>query len=447
MMMKLMNIVRKDVRVLLSDKKMLAILILMPIILMTILGSGLSGSFQSGTDFEQFNIGIVREYDDVSPQEALESISLIEGIDTQDIELDIDEVIFDEVLKSEDIEKLFVSSEYLSRDSALEALENGEISSVVIFPENFLKDTYINLITPFKQKVEIEIIVDPNQNIKSQIVIAVFSGFENYLNHMITAKSLFTETVIKSGLGYEALENLNKVYESFEGEFGSDINISYSNFEAKKMVNSMEYYSIAMLSMFILFTGGQGGRMMLEEKNQYTYQRMSVSGISKWQMFFGKFITVLIIGIVQISIMIAYTTIALKVSWGSLVNVALITICALLAVAAMGAMISAITLKMGNFKVANMMENFIFQIMAFLGGSFVPVEMLPKVFSNISYFTINGFTLKAYLLNMQGYSILEYRGLLGILLGITVLFISIGIAIMNQEKRWRNVEHHTPADA
>ncbi|MEA3422839.1 MAG: ABC transporter permease [Bacillota bacterium] len=203
---------------------------------------------------------------------------------------------------------------------------------------------------------------------------------------------------------------------------------------------------MAMLSMFILFTGGQGGRMMLEEKNQYTYQRMSVSGISKWQIFFGKFITVLIIGIVQISIMIAYTTIVLKVSWGNFVNVALITTCALLAVAAMGVMISAITLKTGNFKVANLMENFIFQIMAFLGGSFVPVEMLPKMFSKISYFTINGLTLKAYLLNMQGYSILEYRSLLGILLGITVLFISIGIAIMNREKRWKNVEHHTPAD-
>ncbi|MCK5764104.1 MAG: hypothetical protein KAH05_08290, partial [Clostridiales bacterium] len=167
--MKLMNIVRKDVRILLSDKKMLAILILMPIILMTILGSGLSSSFKSGTDFEQFNIGIVREYDVLSPQEALESISLVEGIDTQDIDFNIDEVIFDEVLKSEDIEKLFVSSEYLSRDSALEALGNGEISSVVIFPESFLKDTYINMLTPFKQKIKIEIIVDPDQNIKSQI--------------------------------------------------------------------------------------------------------------------------------------------------------------------------------------------------------------------------------------------------------------------------------------
>lgn len=235
--MKLMNIVRKDVRILLSDKKMLAILILMPIILMTILGSGLSGSFQSGTDFEKFNVGIVREYEFVSPQEALESISIVEGIDTRNIDFNIDEVIFDKVLKSEDIEKLFVSSEYLSRDSALEALGNGEISSVVVFPENFLKDTYINMITPFKQKIKIEIIVDPNQNIKSQIVIAVFSGFEDYLNHMITAKSLFTETVIKSGLGYEALENLDKVYESFEDEFGSDINISYSNFEAKKTVS------------------------------------------------------------------------------------------------------------------------------------------------------------------------------------------------------------------
>ena len=445
--MKTWNIIKKDVRILLSDKKTMVILVLMPIILMTILGAGLSGGFEIGTIVEKYKIGIVKEYNE-NDSNIFESLPFSDQmeIDLDDIDFDIDELIFEDVLMSDDITELFIYEIY-SREEGLKALKTGEIKNLVIFPKDFVKDTYINLITPFRNEIEIEIIADPNNYIETSITRAVFGGFQNYLNHMVTAKNIFIEVALKEGLGYEALENLEMLYDAFDENFDEGVKFQYKSIDAVKMINSAEYYSIAMLSMFILFTGGQGGRMMLEEKQQFTFQRMKLSGISKWQIFLGKFVTVFIVGVIQVFIMILYTSFILKVDWGNWLNLVVITFFALLAIASMGTMISTITLRMGNYKVANVMETFIFQIMAFLGGSFVPVEMLPNVFSKISYFTINGLTLKAYLLNMQGYSILEYRSLLGILLGITALFISIGIAIMNQEKRWRNVEHYTPADA
>ena len=441
--MKTWNIIKKDVRILLSDRTALAILILMPIVLMTILGAGLSGSFESGTMVQKYKIGIVKEYEEVTIDEVIASLPFTDqmDIDLDEIDIDVDQLIFTDVLESEEIQELFTYEIY-SKDAGMIALEKGDIKNLVVFPEDFVEDTLINLITPFRNEVTIEVIADPDYYIETQVTRAVFGGFQNYLNHMVNTKNLYTELALKSGLGYAALDNLEQLYTGFEEGFDEGATIRYQDIESVRTINSVEYYAMAMLSMFILFTGGQGGRMMLEEKNQFTFQRMRLTGISKWQIFLGKFVTVFVVGIVQVTAMIVYTSIVLKVDWGNWVNLIIITVFALLAVASMGTMISAITLRLGNFKVANLMESFIFQVMAFLGGSFMPLEVLPKVFGVISNFTINGLALKAFIFNMQGYGIKEFSGLIINLASITILFTIVGLYIMKDEKRWKRAEHY-----
>jgi ABC-2 type transport system permease protein len=446
--MKTWYIIKKDVVILLSDRKALAILILMPIILMTILGAGLSSSFDTGTLVQRFKIGIVREYESQGIEKLLEELPFADqmDIDPESIDLDIEGILFEEVLDSEEIQEIF-TYEFYTREEGTKALERGEISNLVIFPEGFLRNTLINLITPFRNEVTLEVLVNPDRYIDTQITQAVFGGFEGYLNQMVAVKNIYTDLALKSGLGYAALENLETIYQSLEAGGNQNTNVTYENIEARRSIDSVEYYAMAMLSMFILFTGGQGGRMMLEEKEQYTFQRMRLSGISKWQIFLGKFVTVFIVGIVQVAIMVGYTSLILKVDWGNYFNLALVSICALLAVASMGTLIAVITLRIGNYKIANLMESFIFQVMAFLGGSFMPLEVLPKVFEKISYLTINGLALKGYLYNMQGYGLEEIGTYMVILLGITTLFTGIGLLLMMDEKRWKRAEYHQTQNA
>jgi len=63
--MKIASIIIKDLKILLSDKKALAIMILMPIILTTILSMALKGSFATGdyVELKQINIAVVKKYD------------------------------------------------------------------------------------------------------------------------------------------------------------------------------------------------------------------------------------------------------------------------------------------------------------------------------------------------------------------------------------------------
>jgi putative ATPase len=63
--MKVMSIIRKDLKTILSDKKALAIIIAMPLIIMIILSSALRGIFDGtgGWSIDRLNIAIVRQYD------------------------------------------------------------------------------------------------------------------------------------------------------------------------------------------------------------------------------------------------------------------------------------------------------------------------------------------------------------------------------------------------
>ena len=63
--MKVISIIVKDMKIILSDKKALAIILIMPLILMVILSSALKGTFMSGGtgDIEKVNIAVVRQYD------------------------------------------------------------------------------------------------------------------------------------------------------------------------------------------------------------------------------------------------------------------------------------------------------------------------------------------------------------------------------------------------
>lgn len=56
------NLLRKDLKILLSDRKTLALLILMPLINATILGFALAGIFDDGLPFEELQVAVVKNY-------------------------------------------------------------------------------------------------------------------------------------------------------------------------------------------------------------------------------------------------------------------------------------------------------------------------------------------------------------------------------------------------
>lgn len=454
--MKIVSIIIKDLKILLSDKKALAIMILMPMILTTILSMALKGSFASGEDLdvEQVKIAVVKQYDEQLDAAMFESNlnsnflskgmgeeALEDLIDSSD-EVDPEKIFFEEFLDSEDVSE-FISYRVEDEDYAMELLNNEDVSAVVILPDKFIYDMKINMLTPFRNKINIKILTHPDRNIDGKIVNSVIDAFTNSMSSVIIGKNVIIETAMANNIGDEGFSNMDELMEGMSDVMESiKINIDDVVLEGKKPVDSADYYAVAMMTMFILFAAGQGGRMLLEEKDNQTYQRMVVAGTSKLEMLSGKLIAVFIIAVFQISVMIIFTHFALKVQWGDLNSTALISLSAAFAVAGMGSLIGALTYKAGNYKMANIFENVIIQGMALLGGSFFPIDVMPKFMQKLSFLSLNGVALKAYLKVLTGSNIQDVLNYIAILAIAGAAFTILAVMVLNSKEGKKHVEHN-----
>lgn len=414
--MKIFNMIIKDVKLLLSDKKALAIMILMPIILTTILSMALKGSFVSGEDreVEQVKIAVVKQYDEQSDNEMFKynlmnnliskqmGEDVLKDLTDSGAEIDPEEIFFEEFLDSEDVSE-FIGYRIEDEAVAMDLLKNEDVSAVVILPDKFIYNMKINMLTPFRNKVDIKILTHPDKSIDGKIVDSVIEAFTNSISSVIIGKNVIIEAAMANNIGDEGFSNMDELMENMSDLMKSiEINVDDVVLEGKKPISSADYYAVGMMTMFILFAAGQGGRMLLEEKDNQTYQRMVVAGTSKLEMLSGKLIAVFLIAVFQMAVMIAFSTLALKVQWGNLTSVAVISLSAAFAVAGLGSFIGALTYASGNYKMANIFENIIIQGMALLGGSFFPIDIMPKFMQNLSFLSLNGVALKAYLKVIKG---------------------------------------------
>lgn len=450
--MKAIDVIIKDLKIILSDKKALATMILMPIILTSILSVALKGSFSASTNIDSINIGIVKNYDIQKDTDKFTNV-LTNGMLSKNIpnesskqiseaisKIDVEKIFFQDFLGNKDINKI-VKYSILEENQALQLLKEGRISAVVLLPENFIYDMYTNFLTPFRNKVEVKVITHPDKQMSGQIIEEIMKAFSDTVSSIVINKNVFTET----GLEF----NIDRVYEDVQLIFDKStengntlrINIIYDKIDGKEPVSSFSYYSAAMTTMFILFAAGIGAKSLLEEKDNLTYQRMVIAGTSKWKILTGKFFTIFMIVLIQILTMIEYTTTVLGVEWGNLYYVLAINISVAISVAGLGIMLAALTYKIGNYKAANIFEGAIIQVMALLGGSFIPINIMPKFMQILSNFTINGLGLKSYLKIMMGYGVNEIIIPLLILITLGMVFTVISIVILKKEEGGQYVKH------
>ncbi len=454
--MKVISIIKKDLKTILSDKKALAIIIVMPLLLMTILSSALRGAFATGDDLNiaRINIAVVKQYDKDGDSrrfdKALRDGFLVKGIGEEAAaelrvtgeDVDPERIFLEDFLGSEDVAKI-IAYRVEKEETAVEWLTSGEVSAVVLLPENFIYDMKINLLTPFRNKTDIRVLTHPDRSVSGQIVRSIVEAYSDSMTSIIIGKNVLIEAAVRHNLmedGFkgmkEALDDITEAMEEIR------VKIDAVEAEGRKPISSSDYYAAAMAAMFILFATGYGGRMLLEEKENITYQRMIIAGTSKLGILAGKFATVFLIALLQISIMITFSRFVLKVQWGSAYPVVLISLCAAFAIAGIGSMLAAATCRAGNYKMADIFETIVLQAMAVLGGSFFPIDILPSIMQRMSFLSISGVVLKAYLKIMMGYGVQEIMSNIAALAAIGFLTAVLSVLILRENGGMKDAQYN-----
>ncbi len=406
----MLNSIIKDLKVNILDGKQMLIIIAMPVVLTVILSFALGGTFSPSGLSEPINVGVVKLYDsEIDKDELLAeimdvSVMPIQAIEAYKAQMDSfnpGQVFFDDFMDSDDI-KGIMNYEVMSQADADQAIDDGSVAAVIVIPQNFISATYANMFSGSAQ-AEFKIKADVSYSYSGEIVHQVIKAFTDSMSMSFANRQVFDEIggkfLNQMELGFKSQEFFNNLQSNT-----SDVadEIKTESVQQYKLVDSFTYYTAAMLCMFMLFSAGIGGRSMLEEKENITFDRMKVLGVTYFQMMLSKMVVVFLICLLQSAVMITLSSLFFGVDWGNYLSVIIIAICGSFAIGGLGSFIGAISLRTGNFKLANAFEGALVQVLALLGGSYIPLSILPKFFTKASKFTVNGQALSAYIKTAQG---------------------------------------------
>lgn len=436
--MKLSQLVIKDFKNVLYDTKSLAILVIMPIVVMSILGFSLKGMFGDEiTDgFEPMSIVVVKEYDLALDQEQFKNVfenNPMVDLTTIDFNnLNLETIMFNDFLEDSDLKEL-LSYKIVSSEEVNHLMEADEIVAAVILPKEFVYNGYVNFFTSNRNVIDIKVISNPSFSFSAQIVTSIFDSFTNNINlQKARSSALIGDLLSKSKI--DAIEEVMKQTSSNTSN-QNNLTIRQLSANQQESITSFQYYAAAIMSMFLLYSATFGGRAILSEKKEFTMARLSVTGISLTKIIFSNFIRISLLSMFQSLVMIVYSTFVLQVSWGNILHVFVGVFFTSLTVGGFGMLLSVLTLTSNSYSIANIFEFVVIQVMALVGGSFIPIEVLPKAIGNLSFLSISGLGIKIYTDAMYNQSIASSQVPLLLLILYTVILISLSLILVKIKRK------------
>ena len=389
----------KDLKMIIRDKKALAILILMPLILTSILGFALDGVFTScegGIGVKRIPIGIVTVTGGTESSAALSKLipdSARKEIEAAAKDVDIQDILINKFLQDDEIKKL-VSYELLPESEALDKLEKKQLSALVYLPDNLSVDFVSG------KNITLKVVTNNSGDIEKSVLKGIIQGFTDALSIPRIGMRVLAEERVAAGIGTTEYSSLPDELRNLINESSNSIELKQVTLEGRKFISAMEYYAAAMSVMFILFAAGFGVNSIIEEKQYLTLNRIILSGAAKWEIVLGKATAVFFIGLLQMTIMIVFSSIVFKVQWGSSpAALLMLTLSAVFAVAGFSVLLAAIV---KTNRGADIFQSIVVQFMALLGGSMMPIYSMPDFMKTVAGLTINGQALMGYLRLMEG---------------------------------------------
>ena len=279
---------------------------------------------------------------------------------------------------------------------------------------------------------DIEYYINPDNDFFAGIILGILESYTDTTNQLYAQQRLIAMKAMGSG-NLDEMDSLREAVDTDAiEEAGIELTVKGANLE--ESINSFQYYAAAIMCMFLLYTAGIGGRALLEEKREFTIPRLAVGGHGVPIAVASNFLRVMFLAMFQSLVMITYSSFILGVDWGSPVNVAATVVLSSFAVASIGMLVGVITLIADNYKAANAFEFGIVYVMALVGGSFIPVEGLPKGLQQLGFLSVNGQALKMYINGMYGLPLADSMTSMMVLLVFGIVFIGMSAALIVRKK-------------
>lgn len=382
-------VVLKDLLLFFRDKKSFFTLFFMPIILIAILGAAFGDNMKKDSEIRinSFRVGITDQDKSATSKMFLSTLSKSELSDIFDVKI--------------------TSKNQLEKD-----LNSRDITLGIIIKPNFEK-SILN-----QDHVQLNILKGPNSNLQEMVLEnVVLQFFQNYhMNRILVPLNQGKEVEIVS-------DQLKK-------ELVNERNIHINS----QPISSFQYYAGGMGVLFLLMTVVFLVGSMIEEKEEDVYKRLIVSKLSNTSYIVGKLLGIVLMSMIQLAVIILFTSFVFKVNWGEPFTVVMIGCSFILNAAGFGVLIGSFINREKTFNSVGILGT---QVLAALGGSMVPLYLFPQWVIDISYFLPNSLALQMFLKSMAGANFSEIQSGLLLSCGMGLAFFIIALLRMSFERKHR----------
>lgn len=342
-------IAKYEIQRMLRKRTVFLVQLLMPLLLIFILGSALSGAFKTEdktpnpvkVDIVQDDSGVLRES-------------------------------FQSFLASPEINKSLQTNVISTREEAVKRLRDGDSDFALLIPSDFSSQ----VTTGHTAQWEMILGHDYWQNLTAQMI------FRSFLDHVNQKQAI--SMIASTGAVTQVQGSLQDRSDQTMGSDTSFVRVgklatSNSNYTA------MQYYAASMLIMFLLYSGMITAFSLQSEKENHTLSRLNAMPIQEYQVLLGKIFGNIVISIGQVIVIVGATKLFYGVDWGAnFVMLLLVGLCII--ATSMGIAMVVMFIAKSDKSISTTFQ-IVIMIMTFLSGGFTPLP--DGLIKQLGAFTLN----------------------------------------------------------
>jgi ABC-2 type transport system permease protein len=407
--MKLWAVTTKDLKIILSDRGALVTLFAMPLMFIVVMSLILGPLFRD--DDNAIKLPVVVLDNSAQANTVVTDLQAINGL-----------TIEREIQQGD-------QSRPMTRADAEAMLRDGRRVAAVIIPDGFGQALERG------EKTNVVVLQDPAQANLANVVLGAVNGVlgrvggEAQATQGVNNLTEFIQAALPSSANFDA----GAFRASAMDEMTNSLNTSLINVETlsiapvnQTQVGVYEQNVPGFAIMFVFFLVNFVAGSIMAEKQAGTFRRLLVAPISRPALLAGKLLPNLIVGVLQITILFAVGHFIFGMKLGNdLFGLALVTLAVSLAATGLGILVAAVV---KTERQISGLGTLVILTLAALGGSMVPLSVMPDFMQVVAKFTPHAWALMAYQdIIVRGYGWVDVLPQVAMLLGFAALFYSIAL--------------------
>src|SRR5262249_15389433 len=291
----------------------------------------------------------------------------------------------------------------LTRKDAETLVRDGKVSAAIILPKG-LSQSFPSF---SGDRPTIEVLADTSDPVAPQMLSGMLQGL------VMTAAP---DAMLKGGLGelskwggaltpkqQEVIEKaeqfLNRPAQEGQNEGAATsglLKVKVVDVLGQEKANPVvAFYAAATAVMFLLFSCANGaGGSMLEEVESGTLDRLLSSNLTMTQLLAGKWVSFLLLGVMQVSVMFLWGWLVFRLElWSHLPGFLVMTVITAAAAAGFGIMLGTLCRTRGQLAG---ISTTVILLMSAVGGSMFPRFAMSESLQTAGLFTFNAWALDGY---------------------------------------------------